>query len=362
MPEDKGIAKSSAVIQKEVLLEELKKQRKKLQTQLKRNRTMLSNLKEQIKEIGKNAMNGMTRMASISKLLEEITEIIGGIKKSKKIAKKDKGHIDDLAYEMNGLKEDMGFMNGGMDGQMNDLSDFDPKDFINEDEYGRKIEMDMFADFKVDMGEEEKKNFRKLFLQLANQVHPDRAISDIQRSLFHQYMLRLNNAKQTGDYEVLLKIQQELVAMDTQTTPEDFEVPMTDLLDEKISLIKNEIGGIESQLVRIKGELKELKSSELGRMHKMDRRQKNWGESASDLHDNSNELYDQLNELKEALAEWLATGKKPQYIIDMDNEAAKMQNFKDDFEEDEFNPLDILQFLEEMMEFEQGKKKKRRKR
>lgn len=361
MLEDKGIAKSSAVIQKEALLEELKKKRKKLKTQLKRNRTMLSNLKEQIQEIGRDAMNSMHRLTSITKLTDEIAEIIKGIKVSKKIPKKDRKLAEDIAYEINGMKEEMGFMDE-MDDPMGDPESFNPKDFIKEDEYGRKIEMDMFADFKVDMGEEEKKNFRKLFLQLANQVHPDRASSDIQRSLFHQYMLRLNNAKQIGDYEVLLKIQQELNELNNQTTPEDFEVPMTDLLDEKISLLNNEIGGIESQLVRIKRELKELRSSELGMMHKMDRQSKNWGQSASDMHQESNEILEMLNELKDALAEWLQTGKKPQYIFDMENGTGRFAMVQDPYEDPFSEPLDILDLLNTLMEMEEEETKKKKKR
>ena len=361
MLEDKGIAKSSAVIQKEALLEDLKKKRKKLKTQLKRNRTMLSNLKEQIQEIGRDAMNSMDRLVSISKLTDEIAEIVKGINVSKKISKKDKKLVEDIAYEINGMKEEMGFTDE-MKGPMDDASNFNPEDFIKEDEYGRKIEMDMFADFKVDMGEEEKKNFRKLFLQLANQVHPDRASSDIQRSLFHQYMLRLNNAKQTGDYEVLLKIQQELTELNNQTTPEDFEVPMTDLLDEKISLIKNEIDGIESQLVRIKKELKELRASEFGMMYKMDRESKNWGQSASDMHQEGNQILEMLSELKEALEEWLKTGKKPQYIYDMENGTGRFSRPEDQYEDEFFEPFDILDLLDTLVEMEEEEAKKKKKR
>jgi len=356
---DKEIAKSSAVIQKEVLLEELNKKRKKLQTQLKRNRTMLSNLKEEIKEMGLNSINGMRRMADIVKLTDEISGIIQKIKKSKKISKKDKLFVEDLKDELRFFKQEMGFFEE-MEEEL-DMTNFDPADHINEDEYGRKIEMDMFADFKVEMGKEEKKNFRKLFLQLANQVHPDRAKTDIQRALFHQYMLRLNNAKQIGDYEALLKIQQELTELDSQAIPEDFEMPFTDLLDDKISLVKIEIDGINSQLGRIKEELSDLRSSDLGMMNKEDRRSKKWGQSSDEMHQQGNVIFEQFTTLKEALENWLQTSKKPQYIVDMENGEGELFGMDDDeFDEDDFDTDDILQFIVDLSNQNEPKKRKRR--
>ena len=311
------ITKSSLLIQKEKELKELQKKKDKITKNINLTKTKIGEWQTNIDKATKEMMNGMARMADLSKLGNEIKGLLKDLKKKVKLSKKDKNELDQVfdSATLDEITEDIdeGFANtpfGSAEGFANGR--FDNEDQFT-DEFNRQRKQAMFEPFAVKPNNEEQRAIRKIFVALAGRFHPDKAENEAESKLFHDLMQSINNAYQRGDMAELLDIKTRFAAYQTSDAgTAAYDIAILDVLDEQILRYRNEIGLLDSQMVRLKAELKNLKDSELGSLVKQNKRSPNFGDGAtSDLEDGTMYMFEMLEETKKILIQWLETGKKP---------------------------------------------------
>ncbi len=366
-PQMKNISKSSAIIQKEKQIKLLEASKKKISAQIKRNKTMLANLKSQIDEMGREQANNLQRMMDVSKIVKEIKNLFAKLLKSKKIKKSDKQEIEEFSYAIDDLNDGMEPLDelNQVFEEMKNEKDFE--DFFSEKEQ-QKSQMNLFEEFEVEMDEKDAKEFRKLFLKLIKQAHPDLAKNKKEEKIFNSISIQLNQAKKRGDYDALLKIQKELSEMDFDNLEmEDSYLPLTDLLDDRITIMETEINALKRQLARLKMELKEVRSSDFGQFHKQTKKQKKYhGQDMNNSQLEGQEMHEELKELKKCLEDYLKTGKRPENFerffvqADFPFDESMFDEF-DPEEADEDELVDMLDFLSNIMHSMNEEKPKKRK-
>ncbi|MBL7814256.1 MAG: hypothetical protein JNL70_04545 [Saprospiraceae bacterium] len=316
--DSKDVAKSSALIQKEAELKDLKKKKDKVIKSIQTTKTKLEELQTDVDTASKEMMNGMQRMADLSILSKEIKGLLKDLKKKVKLSKKDKQELDEvigsvildeMSEEVDAVFEQTQF--GSAENFKSGQFNFDEKDFT--DEFNRKRRHEMFDAFSVKPSESEQKEIRKTFVSLAGRFHPDKAENDEELKLFNDLMQSINSAYQRGDLAELLDIQQRFADYKTnEGASSDYDIPILDVLDEQILKQRNEITLLDSQLIRLKDELKNLKSSDLGHLVKTNKNaaRDNQG-TTTDLADGTQFMFEMLTEIKIVLTQWIENGKKP---------------------------------------------------
>jgi hypothetical protein len=311
------IAKSSLLIQKEKELKELQKKRDKITKSIKSTKAKIEEWQTSIDTATKEMMNGMARMADLSKLAKDLKTMLKDLKKKVKLSKKDKAELDQVfdASTLDEMADDVddafartpfgsaeGFENGR----------FDNEDQFT-DEFNRQRRQHMFEPFAVKPNDVEQQAIRKVFVGLAGRFHPDKAETEAESKLFHDLMQSINNAYQRGDMAELLDIKTRFAAYQTSDAgTSDYDIPILDVLDEQILRCRNEVSLLDAQIVRLKAEFKNLKDSDLGTIVKQNKQAERFGDGGtSDLQDGTMFMFDMLTELKNVLNQWIETGKKP---------------------------------------------------
>jgi hypothetical protein len=357
------IAKSSLLIQKEKELKDLQKKKEKISTTIRNTKAKLADLQTDIDVHMKEMMNGISRTADLGKLAKEIKILMADLKKKVKLSRKDKSDLNDIIG--NAVLEDITDMIEGMFAgtDFGSSANFDSMNFgegnDNTDEFNRKRRTEMFDQFAVKIPEAEQQQMRKVFIELANRFHPDKATSEQELKLFNDVMQSINGAYQSGDLQELLDIKERFKTYQASDASADYDIPVVDVLETHILKNRNELALLESQLARLKEELKELKGSSLGDMVKENKKQQTQGGGSTGFADQTQYLFEMLDEMKKIIIEWTETGKRPVLFNQFANGThpllQKMQppdmfDFDDDDDDDDFD-LDNMspEELAEMM-------------
>lgn len=350
----KEIAKSSLLIQKEKELKDLQKKKEKVSTMIRNTRVKLSDLQVEVEQYTKDMVNGMTRTADLGKLAREVKALMADLKKKVKLTKKDKNDIDSVLGDevLDDIADNIDVMFG--QSGFGSIDDFQAGNFgdpeSSTDEFNRQRRAEMFGQFAIKVDEEEQQKIRKVFLELANRFHPDKATGEQELKLFNDVMQSINGAYQSGDLQELLDIRERFKSYQTADDSTNYDIPVIDVLEAHIKKNKNELTLLESQLTRLKEELKNLKNSDLGGMVKQNRKMGQQGGDSAEFSDQTQNMFDLMSEMKRIFTEWLETGKKPavfKEIVDgthplvQNMSGPEMFDFDDDDGEDDFDLDDL---------------------
>jgi hypothetical protein len=354
------IAKSSLLIQKEKELKEIQKKKEKVSTTIRTTKTKLLDMQTEIERYSKEMASGLSRTADLGKLAKETKVLMAELKKKVKLSKKDKNDIDGVLG--NSVLEDITETVDSMFGQagFGSSEDFQSGNFgdpdSNTDEFHRQRRTEMFGEFTVKLDEGEQQKIRKVFIELANRFHPDKATNEQELKLFNDVMQSINGAYQSGDLQELLDIKERFKAYQASDASSDYDIPVLDVLESHITKNRNELNLLENQLERLKEELKNLKNSDLNTMVK---RSKKAGGDSAEFNEQTKNLFDLLEEMKKIFAEWIETAKRPAIFNQIaDGTHPLIQNmnvpdmfdFDDDDGEDDFDIDNLSQEeIEEMM-------------
>jgi heterodisulfide reductase subunit C len=314
------ITKSSLLIQKEHELKELQKKKEKVTKSIKTTKTKIETLQIEAESATKSMMNGMQRMADLSILAKEIKSLLKDLKKKVKLSRKDKDELEEVITH--GILEDItdDLDDAFAQTPFGSAENFNSRQFNAEerandftDEFNRQRRQEMFGEFIVKPTEAEQQAIRKVYVHLAGRFHPDKADGEAELKLFHDLMQSINGAYQRGDLDELLEIQKRFVDYKTADAgTSDYDIPILDVLDEQILRYRNELNLLESQNLRLKEELKNLKNSGLGEIVKHSKHSEKQGNgSASDLEDGTHFMVEMFNELKVIINQWIENKKKP---------------------------------------------------
>jgi hypothetical protein len=315
------IAKSSLLIQKEKELKDLQKKKEKVSTTIRNTKAKLADLQNDIERYTKEMVNGMSRTAELGKLAKEVKVVMNDLKKKVKLSKKDKNDIDDILGNavLDDITETVDTLFGqagfGSADEFNSGNFSDPE--ADTDEFNRQRRTEMFGQFAVKMPEEEQQKIRKVFLELANRFHPDKATSEQELKLFNDVMQNINGAYQSGDLQELLDIKERFKSYQASDASADYDIPVIDVLESHIAKNRNELTLLENQLARLKEELQNLKVSDLGGMVKQNKKAEKYGGDSSEFADQTQNLFAMMQEMKKIFLEWMETGKKPTAFTEM---------------------------------------------
>jgi hypothetical protein len=367
------IAKSSLLIQKELELKELQKKKAKVTISIKNTKGRIAALQADVERVSKEMFNGLARLADLSKLAKELKILSVELMKKVKLNRRDKNDLGEMlsVATLEDISEnvDTMFEQKGFDGFNSD----EPQDTERfTDEFNRQRVNDMFGKFTVKIDEKEQQQIRKVFLELANRFHPDKATGEQELKLFNDLMQSINGAYQNGDLDELLDIKERFKAYQTSDAATDYDIPVLDALESQLVKQRHELALLESQLNRLKEELKNLKDSDLGGLVKNDKQAtKQGGGDAAQFSDGTQQLFDMLEEMKKMMTEWMETGKKPKTFSQFADgshplvqkmNASSMYDMSDDDGELSEEEMQELWMMLQMAEQMDVKPKKRRRR
>lgn len=295
------LSKTPLSIRKERELADLKKRLKKTRTQLKRNTTMLANLQESITQLQQDMANGvMEKQEEMQTIKEEILVLLKKIMASKKVDKESKAQAKEFFDDLS----EVDFKRG-------EEEEFDEEEF--EESGGRGGRFAFFEQFRVEPPKAEQRSIRKVFIKLAARFHPDKAVNAKEAEFFHKLMQKINTAYERNDIMTLLDIEAKYADYEADKKEEaNIEVDesaIVSLLDQEIKKINIELDLLEGQLKRVKSEVKDLRASEAGEMHREAKRVKKYGH---DFVDNMKQELEngirQMIAVKEVMEQLLKTG------------------------------------------------------
>jgi len=288
------LSKTPLSVRKERELEELKKRLKKTRTQLKRNTTILKNLQRDIKDLQKDVANEMMNMQEKMTILqEELKELLKKVVKSRKVDKDSKEQAREFLRDLE------------------DMDEPDSEEFFDEEsEHSGGGPSFFFNQFKVEPPKEEQRNIRKTFIKLAAKFHPDKAKTPKEAENFHKIMQQINEAYQRNDILTLLDMEKKYADYETgEISPDLDETAIVSLLDQEIEKAKNELSLLDGQLSRVKGEVRELRASELGSMQKESKRLKKYGvDFVESMREEMDQSIRQLTAVRDVMKELLKKG------------------------------------------------------
>jgi len=317
----KEIAKSPEVLQKEAEIAALGKALKKKKTTLKSLKTRLNNTRERITEVQRGSqVQMMNGMEDLDNLRIEIAKLAAELKNVKGMTAKEKAELSAMAESM------------ANEGFGEDFEEFKAKkermesgDFDFDEEFGERIR-DMFEPFKVQPDEAEKKNIRKVFLNLSKKFHPDKAKDTTQAEEYHSVMQKINEAYQNNDIETLLEMERLYIREEP-----DFEgVAMADILQQKIDYLNREIAFITNQVERTSAEIKGLRESDMGQMLTNIDRADREGEGIDTMIEHLNKSVEVFTKLRDALKDSIKKGKVSPKIHELLNELGEL-GMEDEF-------------------------------
>lgn len=296
----KELAKSPEVLQKEAEIAALEKALKKKKTTLKSLKTRLKNTRQKIEDIQRDTqINIMNKMEDMDNLRIEIAGLAAELKNAKNMSEEDREQLGMMAEEMasQSLGEDFEEYKAQRERMQSG-------DFNFEEEFGERIR-DIFGQFQVEPTEAEKKNIRKVFLNLSKKFHPDKAKSDEEALEYHAVMQKINEAYQNNDIETLLEMER-LYLMEEP----DFEgVAMADILQQKIDYLNREIAFIGNQAERVSEEIKSLRQSDMGQMLTHFDRAEREGEGLDEMAAHLEQGIELFTKLRDALKDSIKIGE-----------------------------------------------------
>ncbi len=295
------LSKTPLSIRKERELATLKKRLKKTRTQLKRNTTMLANLQENITKLQQSVANGMMeKQEEMKAIKEEILALLKKIMASKKVDEESKEQAKEFYDELSGLD----------DGNP-DMEDFNEEDF--EENGGRGGRFAFFEQFRVEPPKAEQRSIRKVFIKLAARFHPDKAATPKEAEFFHKLMQQINTAYERNDIMTLLDFEAKYASYEADNKTEVSngidESAIVSLLDQEIEKTAIELDLLEGQLVRVKSEVKDLRASDAGEMHREAKRVKKYGgDFVESMKEELENAVQQMLAIKGVMEELLKTG------------------------------------------------------
>jgi len=333
----KELAKSPEVLQKEAEIAALEKALKKKKTTLKSLKTRLKNTRERITEMQRGGqVQLVNRMEDLDNLRIEIAQLAEELKSVKGMSKQDKAELGEMAESMSreGFGEEF-------DAYKEQMERMRSGDFDFDEEFAERMR-DMFEPFRVEPDEKEKKNIRKVFLNLSKKFHPDKAKDAEQAEEYHSVMQKINESYQNNDIETLL----EMERLYLREEPDFDGVAMADILQQKIDYLNREIAFITNQTERTSGEIKGLRESDLGKMLTQIDRAERHGEGMDTMIEHLDVSINIFTKLRDALKDSIEKGEMSPKINDLMMEMMKVGMAE------EANPLagGPPESIEEMME------------
>ena len=282
----KTIASSTSPAQENALsfssvnarIEFLKEKHKKLLKQIKRKKTELSNLSEQMQTIAQEMLHKSRPFyEKIQHLDEEIHALFKKILSNKRLGKRQKRQVINIYKTLQ--------FTGRISPRFEDFYESD-ENVKNESE--KSTEQD-FSESNYDFDEDYKKvyeqpdisqprpsrDIRKLFLKLADKFHPDKARDDQSRAYYTEIMKEINIAYKNGDLARLLEIEMDKNQEQVQFYPNDTE--------KECERLEIEIRLLNQQYEQIKAEVREVRNTPQGNMVKHYRKAKRSGNNLTEM-------------------------------------------------------------------------------
>ena len=258
----KQVAKSAKVLEKEALIKDLQSRLKKKKTALKGLKTRLKNTQYSITEI-QRAGSGqiMSKMTQMEQLRLELVDLVKKMLKMKGLSRSDKAVLKDMEQKL----ADENLFGADFQTYRAKMKDKDNVDFENQFGEEERAKMrDIFQTFAVKPNKEEQKNIRKVFINLSQKFHPDKASTKADEVEYHEMMQKINEAYQAGDIQTLLELERLFLSDNLDLTK--VQALSIDVLQKEIDRLERDLQFIENQINRNSQELKNLRSSDLGKM------------------------------------------------------------------------------------------------
>ncbi len=256
------IAKSPEILEKEALIKDLQSQLKKRKSILKGLKTRLENTKNQITDVQRSGSGQvMSKMSQMEQLRLELLDLIQQMSQLKGLSREDKAALKDMKQQFS----DEDIFGEGFSDYKAQMKDMESEDFEAQfDENERAKMRDMFETFAVKPDKVEQKNIRKIFINLSQKFHPDKATTKADEKEYHEMMQKINEAYQAGDIQTLLELEQLFLSEKLDLTKvQSFSV---DVLQQEIDRLERDLQFIENQIDRNSQEIKALRASDLGLM------------------------------------------------------------------------------------------------
>ena len=256
----------------------LNEKHKKLMTQIKRKKTELSNLTQQIQILNQEMFNKSRQFdEKINNLDREIHALFEKILSKKSLGKRQKQKVIDIyrTLQLTGrisLRPDYFFESSSANFQDDVRDNWEystEKDFF-EDNYDDDQNDSKFYEQPDISQPRPSRDLRKIFLKLADQFHPDKATEEETRVLYTEIMKEINVAYQTGDLARLLEIEREKNQETLNFNQNDSE--------KECERLGKEIELLSQQYEQVKAELREVKNTPQGNMVKQYRKAKQNGQ------------------------------------------------------------------------------------
>ncbi len=238
----------------------LRKQHKTLLKKITTERTKLTRLKDDIKQIMSASAGAIqSKMAELHKAQEEMKIILEKCATSKVFSKHERSDFHWMKEDLEDMFADM------MPPQMSE------EEFANfmrqQAEERNKAGFNFFNHFTPEVPEEEQKSIREVYKRLAAKFHPDKAAGNASlEKRLHSIMQRINGAYQHGDIAELLDLEAEYADLDDILEREDSA--LRDLVEQEMERLRSELELCNGQLQRLKDERKKIERTNEGKMTK----------------------------------------------------------------------------------------------
>ena len=162
------LAKSPELLRKEVEIKDLLSQFKKKQSTLKRLKTRLQNMKDEIEGMTRKIHHGtFQRMDKLENLRKELIEQCLKLKKMKGMSVADKKGLQAIVDDLT----DAGFAGQSNFEEYMEFKSHGDGSEAHFEEHERARMKDVFQEFQVKPSEQEQKDIRKVFLRLSQRFH-----------------------------------------------------------------------------------------------------------------------------------------------------------------------------------------------
>ncbi|MGK7923132.1 MAG: hypothetical protein AB4080_24345 [Trichodesmium sp.] len=256
----------------------LNKKHKKILSQIKRKKTELSNLNEQMQKLSQEMLHKSRPYdQKINSLDQEIHQLFDKILRKKSLRKRQKEEITDIyrILQITGRispRPEFFFKSSSAnfeDENRENYREETDKDFWEDYHYydENRDEFDTAQNFSQSRPS---RDLRKIFLKLADKFHPDKAVDSESRILYTEIMKEINIAYKSGDLARLLEIDREKNKETVKFHQNDSE--------KECERLEIEIQLLSQQYEQIKAELREVKKTPQGNMVKQYRKAKRNGE------------------------------------------------------------------------------------
>ncbi|WP_020536242.1 hypothetical protein [Lewinella cohaerens] len=245
-----SIEKSPLIRQQEERIAELQTKIKQKNTTIKSLKTRLDNMRERIGELQRKASSSFAiAKEKMQQQTKKIIAILARLHKDKRFSKVERAQFKEMHQEIDDMVEEA-------------LPFDDPEfdfDFGSDEEKARNF--DPFATFHVAPEPEVQQGLRKLYLKLSKRFHPDHAQNPKEQQLFHDIQQEIIRLYQSHDLQGLMNI-----ATQYDLNLLDFSESETDVLEQKIQFLTQQLNGLEQQQERLSTEIKSLRKSKMGQM------------------------------------------------------------------------------------------------